>query len=84
MISTNDLQGKPGIGGGLAQREAGRENGIVNYIGVESIDLTLQQVIELGGRILQPVQPVPGYGKLAVCADTDSNVFGVFEEGNFK
>ncbi len=79
LVGTNDLKGNPGIGGGLAKREAGRGSGIVNYMGVASIDVTLKQVIELGGKILQPVQPVPCYGLLSVCADTENNIFGVFE-----
>lgn len=80
MIGTDDLQGKPGIGGGMTKRGAGDEAGIVNYIGVASIDTTLGQITELGGKILQPKQEVPGYGLLALCADTENNVFGVFEE----
>ena len=80
MIGTSDLHGKPGIGGGMSKRTEGGNTGIVNYIGVESIDETLKQVVALGGKILQPVQPVPGYGSLAVCSDTEHNIFGVFEE----
>lgn len=80
MVGTNDLQDKPGIGGGMSKREAGASAGIINYMGVASIDATLKQVVELGGKIIQPTLPVPGYGLLAVCEDTEKNVFGVFEE----
>ncbi len=80
MIRTMDLHGNAGIAGGMAKRDAGRASGIINYIGVASIDATLKQVDELGGKILMPVQAVPGYGLLAICEDTEKNVFGVFEE----
>jgi len=80
MIYTNDLKGVPGIGGGLSKRDPGMPAGIVNYIGVESINKVLEQVVVLGGKILLPVQAVPGYGLLAVCTDTEDNIFGVFEE----
>jgi hypothetical protein len=54
--------------------------GILNYIGVASVDETLKKLVELGGKILQPAQEVPGYGLLALCTDTEDNIFGVFEE----
>ncbi len=80
MIGTNDLQGKPGIGGGISGRDESSAGGIVNYIGVNSIDDTIMHVVELGGTVLQAKQAVPGYGLLAICTDPEKNVFGVFEE----
>lgn len=80
MITTNDLQGHPGIGGGMEKRESSRKSGTINYIGVTSISTTLKLVTEAGGKIIQPVQPIPGYGKLAICTDPEDNTFGLFEE----
>lgn len=80
LIKTNDLQGKCGIGGGMSKREPGVRSGIINYIGVASIDASLKQVVDLGGKILQTVTKVPGFGLLAICADPEGNVFGLFEE----
>ena len=80
LVKTSDMQGNQGLGGGMSAREAGRSNGIINYIGVTSIDTTLKQVIDLGGTILQPAQMIPGYGRLALCTDTEDNIFGVFED----
>lgn len=80
MIATKGIDGAQGIGGGMAKRDAGQQPGIINYIGVLSIDKTLEQVAASGGTVLMPVQPVPGYGLLAICADTEGNMFGVFEE----
>jgi predicted enzyme related to lactoylglutathione lyase len=80
LIETTDAKGTKGIGGGMAKREPGDPTGIVNFIGVESIDKSLLAVEKLGGKILQPKQAVPGWGHLAVCLDTENNRIGLFQE----
>lgn len=82
LIETKDLQGNTGIGGGLSKRENPEQNGINNFIGVASIDESLKKVTELGGKVIQPKQPIPGWGALALCMDTENNIFGLFEETN--
>jgi predicted enzyme related to lactoylglutathione lyase len=67
------------VGGGLAKR-AGQGPGMVNFMGVVSVDSSLEQVQQLGGRVVQPKQTVPGFGYMAVCLDTENNVFGLFQE----
>lgn len=79
LIETSDLKGKTGPGGGMAKR-TGPQQGIVNFIGVASIDASLQQLKQLGGKVIQEKQTLPGYGMLAVCTDTENNIFGLFEE----
>lgn len=32
------------------------------------------------GKVLMPRIPVPGFGALAICADTEGNVFGLWED----
>lgn len=81
LVETSDLEGHPGIGGGMSKRTE-KGQGILNYIGVASIDASLEKLQQLGGRIILPKQEVPGYGWLAVCADTEQNAFGLFEEIN--
>ncbi len=79
LIETRDISGNPGPGGGMAKRtEPGQ--GILNFMGVASIDETLEKVKQLGGKVLQDKQVIPGYGVLAVCSDTENNQFGLFEE----
>jgi len=51
LITTTDLEGAPGIGGGMGKRMDLTQH-IVNYFGVKSIDASLQQVKTLGGSIL--------------------------------
>lgn len=79
-IATTDLQGKQGIGGGITRRQYQQQSGITEFIGVHSIDETITGVTHFGGKVLQPKQAIPGYGYLALCIDTENNVFGLFED----
>jgi len=79
FIGTTDLNGQKSVGGGMAKREkAGQQ--ITNFIGVRSIAECLERVKDLGGDVLQPKTPIPGWGHLAVCLDTEGNTFGLWEE----
>lgn len=80
LIETKDLKGQKGIGGGMAKRDDHGQPGIINYVEVDSIDHSITQVTTLGGKVIQPKQAVPGYGYLAVCLDTEDNLFGLFQE----
>ena len=79
-IETADLNGIRGIGGGITKRENPQQNCITNFIGVSSIDETLATLKTIGGKVIQPKQVIPGYGLLALCADTENNFFGLFQE----
>lgn len=82
LIQTTDLNGVKSIGGGMAKRGKEDQTGIVNFIGVKSMEDSLAAVEQLGGKILKPKQIVPGWGYLAVCLDTENNRFGLFQESN--
>jgi len=79
LVETEDLEGMPGIGGGMGKRESPYQQ-ITNYIGVSSVDEYLAKVESLGGKIILPKMPVPGFGNLAVCMDTEGNPFGLWQE----
>lgn len=79
MIATTDNDGSPGVGGGLGRRGAPDQK-ITNYIGVSSIDFTLEEVLRLGGTVLVPKTAVEKYGYMAVCEDTEGNSFGLWED----
>jgi len=79
LIETRDLEGKPGVDGGLGKRgEPGQR--ITSYIGVSSVDEYVSKVEELGGKVATPRTAVPGWGYLAVCFDTEDNMFGLWQE----
>ncbi|HEY6954105.1 MAG TPA: VOC family protein [Flavisolibacter sp.] len=79
-IETVDVNGKQGVGGGITKRTDSMQAGITNFIGVQSIDDSLEKLSQLGGKVLQAKQEILGYGWLAVCTDTENNVIGLFED----
>jgi predicted enzyme related to lactoylglutathione lyase len=81
LIETTDLEGKAGVGGGMGQRQKPDEQ-ITQFFGVESIDAHMEKVKALGGSVVAPRMTVPGWGYLAVCRDTEQNLFGLWEEDN--
>ncbi|UCD22058.1 MAG: VOC family protein [Chloroflexota bacterium] len=79
LIETRDLDGKPGVGGGLGKRgDPGQR--ITSYVGVSSIDEYVAKVESLGGKVVMPRMAVPGWGYLAICFDTEDNMFGLWQE----
>jgi predicted enzyme related to lactoylglutathione lyase len=42
----------------------------------------MEKVEALGGSVVAPKMTVPGWGYLAVCRDTEQNLFGLWEENN--
>ena len=79
LIETTDLKGNKGLEGGMAKREK-PEQGVVNYIGVSSLDDYIEKVKKLHGKIIMTKTAVPGWGYLAVCLDTEGNTFGLWED----
>jgi len=79
LIETTDLKNQKGIGGGMAKRENEEQKEMVNFIGAGSIDESIVLSQKLGAKIIQDKQAVPGYGYLAVCIDTENNLFGLFQ-----
>jgi len=43
------------------------------------VERYLALVIREGGKVVMPYTPVPGYGALAICSDTEGNRFGLWE-----
>ncbi|MGB0090942.1 MAG: VOC family protein [Solirubrobacteraceae bacterium] len=54
----------------------GGADAVLFFVGVEDVKATLQRAEELGGRIVQPAQEVPGLS-FGVCADAQGHVIGV-------
>lgn len=79
LISTTNLDGTPGVGGGLGKRMDPSQR-MMNYFGVKSIEASMKQVQALGGKMVSQKMAVPGMGYLANCVDTEGNAFGLWEE----
>ena len=74
MVSENDSDMH---GGMLARSE---ENPApIFYIGVSSLDHTLEKLEELGGRVVTPKEPAQGFGWFASFEDTEGNTLGLWE-----
>jgi uncharacterized protein len=78
LIETKNLDGSTGVGGGLGKRGDPSQR-ITAYFGVENIDEYSKKITQLGGKV-QPKMPVPGWGYLATCMDTEGNTFGLWQE----
>ncbi len=79
LIETEDLNGGRGVGGGLGKRgDPGQ--GITSYFGVNSVDEYSVRIEKLGGKVIQPKMTVPGWGYLAICLDTENNMFGLWQD----
>jgi len=79
LITTTNLDGTPGIGGGLGKR-MDQSQRMMNFFGVPSIEAAMKDVARLGGKLITGKMPVPGIGYMATCIDTEGNSFGLFEE----
>jgi predicted enzyme related to lactoylglutathione lyase len=78
LITTENLDGTPGVGGGIGKRMDPSQR-IINYFGVSSIDATTKKVKKLGGKTVSEKMAVPGMGYLTNCLDTEGNAFGLWE-----
>jgi uncharacterized protein len=54
----------------------GGDDSVLFFVGVQDVAATLQRAEELGGRIVQPAQEVPGV-TFGVFADAQGHVVGV-------
>ena len=78
VVTTGDDK-QPGINGGLTRPREGQTPGTLNTIGVSSLDQTIKQIEEHGGKICVPKMGIPKVGWLAYAQDPAGNVFGIIE-----
>jgi predicted enzyme related to lactoylglutathione lyase len=81
-ITTTDDKGNNAIAGGLMKRIMPEQQGITNYIDVESVDEYSAKVEQLGGKVRMSKSPVPNMGYFAVCSDTENNTSALWETDN--
>ena len=78
LVTTGDDK-DPGINGGMTRPREGQSPGTLNTIAVESLDRTIKNLEERGGKICVPKMAIPKVGWLAYAADPAGNVFGIIE-----
>ncbi|GAH09102.1 unnamed protein product, partial [marine sediment metagenome] len=71
-------EGKESVAGGMGKRQQ-PGTGIINYIGVSSIDMYIEKAKKLGAKIIMPKTTIPGFGHLVVFLDTENNSLGLWE-----
>jgi predicted enzyme related to lactoylglutathione lyase len=71
--------GEKAVGGAIGKRDVTAPHEIRTYINVDSVDDSVRTVGEQGGRVIEPKAEVPGQGWYAVVADTEGNVFALWE-----
>ena len=79
MFTARD--GRP-VAGAVRLSEDARALGTVahwrGYIGAADVDAIVTQALRQGARLQQPAQDVPGMGRVALLADPDGAIFGLF------
>lgn len=76
QIATGGADASPD--GGLGTRKNGDE-GVTNYVSVDSVEKYSAKIQKLGGKICMPKTAVPQMGYFAICQDTENNAFGLWE-----
>jgi len=64
--------------GALKRRKQAQEP-VVNYISVDSVDKYADKIAKVGGKICMAKTAVPQMGYFAICQDTESNTFGIWQ-----
>jgi len=75
-----DTGGDTGIRGGIMQTPEGVPPWVTVYVGVDDLEKSLEKAEGLGGRRVMGPTPVGEIGEMAMLADPDGNVLGLFAE----
>ncbi len=67
------------IGGALGERGKSAADHMRVYTEVDSIDAVVGRVEELGGRVVEGKNEIPGQGWYAVILDSEGNEVGLYE-----
>lgn len=71
--------GEGSIGGGIGPTPDGTRPYVTFYVQVEDLQEYLKKAESLGGRTVVPPTPIPDTGSVAMFADTDGNVVGIYK-----
>lgn len=78
LLATTGEKDETGIDGAIMDRTDNKQ-AVINTISVDKWESGADAVKKAGGKVLQDKTPIPGQGYFAYCADTEGNVFGIFE-----
>lgn len=84
MLNIPGVTEKTGLSGGIyrsrSKMEGVQNSSILCYFSVENIDEHAEKVKKLGGQLLGEKIEVTGIGYMYNCADTEGNVFALWED----
>lgn len=72
------LEGGDGLSTGWVRADLSQAPGPLAYLEVDDLGATLAQVEKAGGRVIVPHRPFAGGGEVALFADPDGNVLGLW------
>lgn len=68
-----------GFNGGLTYRSIPEPRSWVHYLHVQSLEQTVERILELGGALVRTKTAVPKTAWYAVVADPEGNIFAVWQ-----
>lgn len=75
------FQAPSGPGGGVGGLQPGNwSSGVINYIGVSSVDEYSAKIEKAGGKIIQPKAEVPGQGWFVVFEDPSGTRMALWQQ----
>jgi predicted enzyme related to lactoylglutathione lyase len=69
---------EPGINGAISPRSMLPSTR--NTVSVPSIEEYAERVTRAGGRVTSSKMPIPGFGYLASCLDSEGNAFNIMQQ----
>lgn len=70
--------GQGGIGGGISSTDG--PSGVCIYVAVPDLQAALDKAVALGGRVVHPIEHVPGMVTFAQIEDPQGNVIGLVKD----
>ena len=83
-VDQNNMPKESGaINGGLMERSFGIKGPVIT-INVDNIDLSIEKIQKLGGKIIQSKMEVPNIGYIAYFQDTEGNILGLIQPTQWR
>jgi hypothetical protein len=74
-----DTGGQGGINGGISTLPAEAQPYVTFYVQVDDLVASLSKAESLGGKTILSPMPIPGVGSIAMFADPEGHVIGLFK-----
>jgi hypothetical protein len=82
-LITTGPDSEPGINGGMSKRRGPTAPAPGSYgmltMSVSDLEAYVRKVLDAGGQVPEPLMPIPGVGRMAMCLDTEGNSFGIIQ-----